>query len=76
MNSQNPNKNERTARPDVVRETTVVVVGILPFRVIAQELARTVTNAGADPWNWLAASMATRNPSNGRGPDRSCLDDG
>src|SRR5437016_758157 len=43
--------------PDVVRETTVVVVGVLPFRVTAQELASTVTNAGADPWSWVAASV-------------------
>src|SRR6266487_6193374 len=62
--------------PDVVRETTVVVVGVLPFRVTAPELARTVTNAGADPWSWIAAYMATRNSSDGSGPDRSCLDDG
>ena len=60
----------------MVRETTVVVVSVLPFRVTAQELARTVTNAGADPWSRIAAYVATRNPSDGRGPDRSCLDDG
>ena len=60
----------------MVRETTVVVLGVLPFRVTAQELASTVTNAGADLWSWVAASVATRDPSDGSGPDRSCLDDG
>src|SRR6266851_1829020 len=62
--------------PDVVRETTVVVVGVLPFRVTAQKLASTATHAGADPWSWIVAYVATRDPSDGSGPDRSCLDDG
>src|SRR4029453_17595346 len=37
---------------------------------------RAVTNAGADPWSWLTASMAPCDPSDGSGSDRSCLDDG
>jgi len=62
--------------PDRVRETTVVVVGVFPVRVPPQKRASTVPNAGADPWSWIAASVATRDPSDGSGPDRSCLDDG
>jgi len=46
------------------------------FRVTTQELARTLTNSRADPWSWIAAYVATRDPSDGSGPDRSCLDDG
>src|SRR2546425_13178143 len=62
--------------PAVVRETTVVVIGVLPSGVTAPELARTVTNSGADPWSGVAAYVATCDPSDGSGPDRSCLDDG
>src|SRR4029453_10733775 len=54
----------------------VVVIGVLPFGAPAPGLARAVTNAGADPWSWLTASMAPRDPSDGSGLDRSCLDDG
>src|SRR5215475_12034278 len=54
----------------------VVVISVLPSGATAPGLTRAVTNAGADPWSWLTASMATRDPSDGRGPDRSGLDDG
>src|SRR5262249_12478879 len=57
-------------------ETIVVVIGVLPSGATAPGLARAVTNAGADPWSWLTASMAPRDPSDGSGLDRSCLDDG
>jgi hypothetical protein len=52
-----------------------MAIGILPSGVIAQELARTVTHSRADPWNWVTAYVVTRDPSDGSGPDRSCLDD-
>src|SRR2546425_4397855 len=41
--------------PDMVRETTVVVIGVLPSRVTAPELTRTVANPGADPWSGVPA---------------------
>jgi hypothetical protein len=62
--------------PDRVRATTVVVVGVGPWRVTAQQRASPVRNAGAGPWSWRAASVATRAPSDGRGPDSACRDDG
>src|SRR5712692_9693340 len=49
--------------PDVVRETTVVIIGVLPSGVTTPELARTVANSGADPWSWIAAYVATHDPS-------------
>src|SRR5215831_6771262 len=52
------------------------VIGVLPSGATAPGLARAVTNAGADPWSWLTASMAPCDPSDGSGSDRSCLDDG
>src|SRR6266498_495570 len=62
--------------PDVVRETTLVFIGLLPSRGTAPELASTVANPGADPWSGVPAHRATRDPSDGSGSDRSYLDDG
>ena len=44
--------------------------------VLPHRACENVTNAGADPWSWLTAYMATRDPGDGSRSDRSCLDDG
>jgi IS1 family transposase len=59
---------------DLVRETTVVVVGLLPFGVTTSELARTGADLRADPRSRVATQVASADTGNGCGDHEPRLD--